>query len=66
MDPHIHPLSTAGICASARRAAELRIPHDEANPFDQHSEHEDFLHAAFKGAYEGYTRPNPQPQPVAA
>lgn len=66
MDTHIHPLSIPGIQASAKRAAERGIPHDEANHFNPHCEHEDFLHAAFKGAYEGYTSPKPQPQPVAA
>ena len=64
MDTHIHPLSMPGIQASAKRAAELGIPHDEANHFDPNSEHEDFLHAAFKGAYESYSKP--QAQPVAA
>lgn len=60
MDTHIHPLSMPGICASARAAAERGIPHDEANHFNKDSEHEDFLHAAFKGAYDSYTRPQLQ------
>ena len=60
MDQAIHPLSMPGINASAKAAAELSIPHDEANPFDAHSEFEDFLHAAFKGAYESYARPKTQ------
>lgn len=57
MDTPIHPLSMPGICASARSAAERGIPHDEANHFDPNCEHEDFLHAAFKGAYEAHAKP---------
>lgn len=56
MDHAIHPLSIPGICASAQRAAALGIPHAEANHFNPNSDEEGYLHAAFKGAYDSYTK----------
>jgi hypothetical protein len=63
MTPSIRNLTIHDISAQARAAADLGIPHDEANHFDKHSEHESHLYAAFKGAYQAHSKAN---QAVAA
>jgi len=56
MNPSIRNLTLQDIRAQAKAAVDLGIPHDEANHFDQHSEYESHLYAAFKGAYQGYSK----------
>ncbi len=56
MNPSIRNLTIHDICAQACAAVENGIPHDEANHFDKHSEHESHLYDAFKGAYQSYSK----------
>lgn len=58
MDSHIRTLTVHDICARAKAAADLGIPHDEANHFKPDCDHEGHIHAAFKGAYESYSQPH--------
>ena len=57
MPPSIRPLTIQDILAQAKAAADLGIPHEEANHFDRYCEHESHMHAAFKGAYEAHAQP---------